>query len=57
MKILVTAKAHPLYDQVVEMTHRAKFDGREVWVVETKKGVRDFVREGEFRVIKQQEDG
>ena len=57
MKVLITTTDHPLYGQVVEITHRAKLDGREVWVVETKKGVRDYVREGQFRVVKRQEDG
>ena len=57
MKVLVTANSHPLYGQVVEITHRAKIEGREVWVVRSKDGVTDHVREGEFRIVKRQEDG
>ena len=56
MKILVTSVDHPLYGKgVVEITHRAKLEGREVWVVETPDGVRDYVREGQFRIVKRQD--
>lgn len=57
MKILVTSNSHPFYGQVVEITHRARVGGREVWVIRTKDGVTDYVREGEFRIVKRQEDG
>ena len=57
MKALVTSNGHPLYGQVVELTHRAKIEGREVWVVTSKDGVTDYVREGEYKVVKRQEDG
>lgn len=57
VKVLVTANSHPLYGQVVTITHRSKLEGREVWVVQTKDGVTDYVREGQFRVVKRQEDG
>ena len=56
MKILVTANSHRLYGEVVTITHRALVDGSEVWVVESTDGVRDYVREGEFRIVKRQED-
>ena len=57
MKALVTSNGHPLYGQAVELTHRAKLEGREVWVVTSKDGVTDYVREGEYKVVKRQEDG
>lgn len=56
MKILITANSHPLYGEVVEITHQAKLEGREVWVIESRDGTTDYVREGEFRVVKIQED-
>ena len=55
MRVLITANSHNLYGQVVTITHRSKLEGREVWVVQTKDGVTDYVREGEFREIKRQE--
>lgn len=54
MKALVTANGHPLYGEVVEITHRAKLEGREVWIVESKAGVTDYVREGEYKIVKRQ---
>ena len=57
MKALITSNGHPLYGQVVELTHRAKIEGREVWVIRSKDGVTDYVREGQFRIVKRQEDG
>lgn len=56
MKVLVTANSHSLYGQVVEMTHRARLDGREVWIIRTKDGVTDHVSEGQFRIVKRQEE-
>lgn len=56
MKVLVTANGHRLYGEVVTITHRARVDGSEVWVVESSDGIRDYVREGGFRIVKRQED-
>lgn len=56
MKVLVTANGHRLYGEVVTITHRARVDGSEVWVVESSDGICDYVREGEFRIVKRQED-
>ena len=57
MKALITSNGHALYGQVVELTHRARLEGREVWVIRSKAGVTDYVREGEYKVVKRQEDG
>lgn len=56
MKVLVTSNSHPLYGEVVEISHRTTVDGREVWIIQTKNGATDYISEGQFRIVKRQED-
>ena len=54
MKVLITSNSHSLYVLVVTLTHRARMLS-DVWVVEAPDGAVDYVREGEFRIVKRQE--
>lgn len=55
-RVLVTANKHFLYNKVVTITHSARMDGHQVWVVLSDDGITDYVREGEFKVVKRQGD-
>jgi hypothetical protein len=55
MKILITANDHRYYNQVVTVLERASSPTGSYWVAELSTGERTTVRDGEYKITKQQD--
>ena len=53
--VLVTSPDHAANGRVGEVTHAAKLAGERVLVVEFRGGVRHYVRDGQYKIVKSTE--